>query len=138
VPILSLLKQCLLIDDDLDDQEIFCLALNDIDPSIHIVIAIDGVDALKLLNADPTFIPDTIFIDLNMPRMDGLECLREIKKLTHLKDVKIIMYTTSSENKLVSKSKEMGADAFIIKPSSLTLLTERLKVVLHDNSVLPS
>jgi CheY-like chemotaxis protein len=83
--IVKQLTNCFLIDDDEDDLEIFKMALGEIDPSITLHYAFSGVEALKKLNADPCLIPHVIFIDWNMPRMNGRQCLEEIKKTERLK-----------------------------------------------------
>jgi CheY-like chemotaxis protein len=121
-------KECLLIDDDPDDQEIFRMALREVDKSINCVLANDGIDALTILKP-PTFTPDFIFIDINMPRMNGIQCLTEIKKLDHLKGARIIMYSTTAQPKVVELSKELGASDFLVKPVSLDLLTEQLSTI---------
>ena len=71
-------KTCLLVDDDEDDAEIFSIALNEANPDIKCLTAADGLEALEMLR-DPSFIPDYIFLDLNMPLMTGKECLVEIR-----------------------------------------------------------
>ena len=121
-------KECLLIDDDPDDQEIFRMALQEVDKSISCVLANDGIDALTILKPR-TFTPDFIFIDINMPRMNGIQCLTEIKKLDHLKGARIIMYSTTAQPKVVELSKELGASDFLVKPVSLDLLTEQLSTI---------
>jgi CheY-like chemotaxis protein len=118
--------QLFLIDDDLDDQEIFSMALQHIDKTIQCSMANDGVDALQTLKADPSFKPDFIFIDINMPRMNGIDCLRQIKELGIYGSTKTIMYSTSSDPKIIELSKQLGANDFMIKPASLTRLQENL------------
>ena len=117
---------CLLIDDDQDDQEIFSMALEDINSSIQCIMVSSGIAALEKLNAKKPLIPDYIFIDVNMPKMNGIECLREIQKLEHLKDAEVFMYSTSSDERMIEKSKALGAKDFIVKPPGLALLTEKL------------
>jgi DNA-binding response OmpR family regulator len=124
---------CFLIDDDDDDQEIFSLALNNIDEAINCVTANDGIDALNKLILDDNFTPDFIFLDLNMVRMNGRECLVEIKKIPRLQEVPIIIYSTSSEQKDISETKLLGAADYIIKPPSITQLEKRLEQVLRRN-----
>lgn len=126
--------QCFLIDDDLDDQEIFCMAIKEIDERIECILASNAEQALKKLQPDPGFRPDFIFIDLNMPLMDGFECLQEIKKLDHLQHAEIFMYSTASESRMMKHSIELGAKDFIIKPPSLTMLKEILTQVFEHKS----
>ena len=78
---------CFLIDNDEDDQEIFCMALRDVDPSINCILAANGVKAIEMLANDVRYIPSFIFIDMNMPLMNGKQCLLALKKIERLSDV---------------------------------------------------
>jgi len=121
---------CFLVDDDLDDQEIFLMALKEVDENIHGVVASNGIEALAKLTTDHAFRPDYIFLDVNMQKMNGMECLPEIKKLDHLKDTQVIMFSTSSEERIVKRCEELGASYFLVKPSSFGLLIEALHRIL--------
>lgn len=111
-----------LIDDDEDDREIFSLALSTSNPSSTYITATNGEDALRILEDQPDFIPDFIFLDLNMPFMDGRSCLKELKKISKLRDVPIIMFTTSSYTKDIEDTLKLGASHYLIKPTSLNSL----------------
>jgi len=124
------IKHCLLIDDDPDDQEIFQMCLNKIAPHISLTSASNGVEGIHLLQSDTRYLPEFIFIDINMPKMNGLECLRMIKEIDRLKHSKTFMYSTTAEQNVVKKSKELGADDFIIKPVKTVELKERLSQIL--------
>ena len=78
------LKNFLIGDDDPDDQELFLEALKEIDEDFVCVTAFDGQEVLDKLE-NSLFVPDMIFLDLNMPKMNGHECLKEIKKNSLLK-----------------------------------------------------
>lgn len=119
-------KTCLLIDDDIDDQEIFALVLKSLNPSITCITASDGIEAIQKLTMEETLNPDFIFLDLNMPRMDGKECLQEIKKIDRLKGIPIIIYSTSSEQKDILETRKLGASDYLEKQSSVTELKNRL------------
>lgn len=121
---------CFLIDDDDDDQEIFSLALNTIDKNISFVTANDGIEALNKLNIDHAFTPHYIFLDLNMVRMGGRECLKEIRKIPRLNNIPVIIYSTSSEQKDITETMLLGASDYIVKPPSISILTKRLEQVL--------
>jgi PleD family two-component response regulator len=125
-------RKCFLIDDDHDDQEIFGMAMESISTPLDCVYADDAIQALEILKTDSEFTPDYIFIDFNMPRMNGIQCLQEIRKMTRLAGSRIIMYSTSSEKKLMDRSRESGAHDFIVKPSSIALLTTRLEEVFLE------
>jgi CheY-like chemotaxis protein len=121
-------RTCLLVDDDEDDKEIFCLALEEADPSINCITASDGREALSLLN-NKSLIPDYIFLDLNMPLMDGKECLKKIRQQNHLKHVPVIIFTTSSAQKDKDEIEKLGANAFITKPPLVSTLAKKLSDV---------
>src|SRR5688572_18550029 len=107
----------LLVDDDADDRQFFAEALYEIDPEIRFAASVDGIDALEfLLNA--TELPHYIFLDLNMPRMDGFQCLVELKKHTRFAQIPVIIYTTSRQQEEEKEAFRLGASAFFQKPSS--------------------
>jgi len=125
-------KTCLLVDDDDDDKEIFCMALSETDPSMRCVVASYAVEALQILE-DTAFIPDYIFLDLNMPLMSGKECLQEIRKLPHLNKTPVIIYSTSASPKDIQETRELGASYFITKPSRISVLAQKLAGVLSES-----
>lgn len=107
-------KICLLVDDDPDDQEVFLTALSDVSDSALCLIAPDGDRALGLLHNEET-IPDYIFLDLNMPRMNGFEFLAAMKKSKVLKDIPVIVYSTTSQPAQIERVKKLGATEFFTK-----------------------
>lgn len=120
----------LLVDDDVDDQEIFSEALSIIDNSIRLNFALNGQDALKLLQSEQK-LPDVIFSDINMPLMNGIQMLEEIKKLSHLRNIPVIMYTTSSSNSNQLQSQLLGIQHYIIKPSCFEKICSEIKTGLE-------
>jgi response regulator RpfG family c-di-GMP phosphodiesterase len=124
---------CFLIDDDKDDQEIFCMALEGIHEHVNCVHAINAEEAFKMLK-DELFIPDYIFIDLNMPRTNGNDILKKIKAISRLDKVPVFLYSTYANPDTVAKSKELGASGFIIKPPKVSELTETLRFIFHDKN----
>lgn len=121
---------CLLIDDDLDDQEIFCIALRDVNPDIQCMLAKDGYEGIEKLKLLEGQVHDFIFIDLSMPGLSGIETLQEIKKLQFLNDSKIIIYSSSSTDKIIAQAMKAGADDFLVKPASIPqLIMELTKIV---------
>lgn len=108
----------LIVDDDADDRQLFIDAVKDFDEDIVCVSAKDGKEALDLLNDLNTSLPDYIFLDLRMPRFNGKRCLMEIKKNERLKEIPVIIYTTSRELEDSKELKEMGALHFISKPAN--------------------
>ena len=125
---------CVMIDDDIDDQEIFLYAMREIDPEIACRFFNDGDVAVRELLKEEDFLPDCFFIDLNMPRMHGKACLAEIKKIDRLKRVPVAIYTTSADPKDKADTLQAGADAYIVKEASLVDLKPRLKAFLANIS----
>lgn len=118
-------KTCLLIDDDVDDQEIFIMALDQLVIQFQCTVANNGNEALQKLKRE-SVLPDYIFLDLNMPRMNGKECLKELKKNERLQNIPVIIYTTSSSKADMEDALKLGAAGFITKPFSLKELTDTL------------
>jgi CheY-like chemotaxis protein len=108
-----------LVDDDLDDTSLFEEVLQEVQPSIKFQAAHNGLDAMNLLRNAGTQLPDLIFLDLNMPRMDGKQCLVAMKEDESLKNIPVIMYSTSSQSKDIEETRQAGAICFITKPTSI-------------------
>jgi CheY-like chemotaxis protein len=123
-------KKILLIDDDDDDQEIFLAALSEIDISVKCTIANNGREALEMLNHS-TINPDIIFLDLNMPVMNGQQFLLEIKRTKKLKEIPVIILSTTSHKATIELIMDMGAQQFFSKPDSFEDLIDILKSVLN-------
>jgi CheY-like chemotaxis protein len=123
-------KNLLLIDDDEDDQELFIEAAKEISPDIHITVAPDASIALDRL-IKKTVTADIIFSDLNMPRMNGQQFLLEIKKHQDLKDIPVIIFSTSSHAHTIQLVKDFGAHDFITKPGLFAELVRTLKRLLE-------
>lgn len=123
-----------LVDDDMDDHEIFKSALAKVDGELELLTATNGYEALNVLSATST-LPDYIFVDLNMPRMGGLQFLKEIKQTENLKNIPVIIYSTSSHPGDVAKTKELGAVSFITKPSRFADLCSLLQTLLKSQKV---
>ena len=121
---------CFLIDDDQDDQDFFSLALEELTIKVSLRKAYNGIDALALLNKK-NYKPDVIFIDINMPRMDGWECLAEIKKINALTYVPIIIYTTSDNYFTPSDLKAKGVMGFVTKQPSISSLVVLLEALFE-------
>lgn len=122
-------------DDDVDDREIFVTALKDAGKAHQFVTAINGKDALEKLDAEKIFIPDFIFLDLNMPIMSGKQFLQEIKKLPRLSHIPVVIYTTSSYDKDLQETKMLGATHFITKPSNIDILTKILSTLFNKQNL---
>lgn len=126
---------CFLIDDDADDRESFKVALNEIDLKIECVSVTSGEEGLKLLD-EGSLTPAYIFLDLNMPKMDGWECLREIKKRPHLKHIPVIILSTAECLKDRLELHQLEIARYITKPNTQHELTKAISKVLIKEIVL--
>jgi CheY-like chemotaxis protein len=118
----------LLIDDDEDDREIFLEAVKTINPSIHCNVVNSATEAFSVLVNAPS-LPRYIFLDMNMPLMDGRTCLRQIKKDTRYKDINVVIYSTTSDKEEINVFRYLGAD-YIHKPDSFDELLRSLSKYL--------
>lgn len=103
-------KKILLIEDDVDDQVYFQDALREVDPGLNCIIAGNGKEALQKMETPP--LPDYIFLDLNMPIMNGFEYLSTIKRENRFKEIPIVIFTTSKNIHDIERTKNLGADLF--------------------------
>ena len=113
-------------DDDLDDCQLLFEAFFRIDPTILCVFANDGKEALKILRQSPG-LPDYIFLDVNMPVMDGKACLVELKKDKRLEPIPVIIYSTTTNKSEIYKLFELGACDYIRKPNTFDELCKTLQ-----------
>jgi len=117
-----MIKRLLLIDDDADDRYLFKKALDELRLAINFFFATDGESALETLNSIP--LPDLIFLDVNLPRLNGIQCLEKIKQ--QQPEIPVIMYSTSFTESDRRKAKLLGAVHFLTKPFSLAALCREL------------
>ena len=115
----------MLIEDDADDQYFFMDALGTIEGDFSWKIAQNGVEALKHLGNGE--LPSLIFLDLNMPLMNGYECLNQIRN-SAAKDIPIVVISTSTNPRDKKRVEELGAQVFIEKSSD----HKKLRVQLAD------
>ncbi|TWW01121.1 response regulator [Chitinophaga pinensis] len=122
-------KVILLVDDDLDDQELFGEAMSIVDSDATCYFASDGEEGLRMLENE-SLECDLIFLDLNMPKMNGKQFLAEIKKKNAYRDIPVVIFSTSLREKDGIETAEMGAAHFLTKPSSFGELCKQLELVL--------
>jgi CheY-like chemotaxis protein len=116
-------------DDDADDCELVVEALEKIDPQINCVMANDGEQALRILN-EKDKLPDYIFLDVNMPVMNGKSCLIELKKDERLKEIPVVIYSTTQDRDEIKELYAMGATEYLQKPNTFSDLCISLKAVI--------
>ena len=122
----------LLADDDADDCNFFKNALDALPVSTHLTVVPDGEQLMQLLTdalkeSDAELLPDVLFLDINMPRKNGLECLYEMKQNKKLKDLPVIIFSTSNSRDKITTLFKTGAHIYIHKPGDFS----QLKEVIH-------
>jgi CheY-like chemotaxis protein len=123
----------LFIDDDSDDKDIFFEAINAINPEIECDSATNGEEALQMLESGPS-LPHYIFLDINMPVMDGKSFLMAIKKNSRLKSIPVVVYSTTADQKEIKELRLLGAD-YIGKPTSFEVLKQSLSKYLGQSTI---
>lgn len=117
----------LLADDDIDDCKFFKRALEELSLPSNLTTVHDGNQLMNYLGENVDHLPHVLFLDINMPRKSGLECLSEIKQNDKLKDIPIVMFSTSNSWDTVNLLFKSGAHVYIHKPSDFG----ELKQVIH-------
>jgi len=122
----------IVVDDDQDDLDVFLKAARSIENKIDLLCFQRGEQVLDFLNHNK-FIPDFIFLDINMPVMDGQECLKKIRQRWHQNERCVIMYSTSNDRGEIKKYYELGANAFMQKPHSFAELKNMLQQIFNKD-----
>lgn len=122
-------KKFLLADDDADDAYLFCIALSRTAPGTECLTVENGLELFEFLSRKDAIRPDVIFLDINMPVMNGWECLRKLKDSSHYRSIPIIMYSTSSAKKDIDMAYNLGAILFVTKPEDFKELSSILEIV---------
>jgi CheY-like chemotaxis protein len=128
-------KKILIVDDDNDDSSLFCEALKEVGPATICYIAEDGNVALEKLSNREIECPDIIFLDLNMPVMDGWEFLNRLKSMEKFKDIPVIIHTTSAQRLHKKQAMAMGALCFVTKLYDFKELKYMLSIVIDKLSL---
>jgi len=129
------LKTILLAEDNMNDVELTLLALSEYNLANEIVVVSDGVEVMDYLRLQGRFSgrapgnPVVILLDLKMPRMDGLEVLREVKSDPSLKIIPVVMITSSREEQDLVQSYSLGVNAYVVKPVEFNQFIDAIKQV---------
>lgn len=128
--------QIILAEDDSDDRFFFTKALGELEIATQLTALHDGDQLMKYLTTHYEQLPDVIFLDINMPRKSGYECMREIKENNKLKDLFVVMFSTfysrhiNYEQEMLIQLHGIGMDDFIKKPHDFEQLKEVVLKVL--------
>lgn len=123
----------ILADDDEDDRMFFTDAFEELKISTKVQTCNDGVELMNYLNKDDSVLPNVLFLDLNMPMKNGIECLHEIKADKRFDDIIIAIYSTSSSEEHIEETFICGANIYIKKPSDFSELKRVLSYVVTLN-----
>lgn len=116
----------LLVEDDALDIISVERSLKKLDSEYELYTAFNGIEALRILrDSSIKLVPDVILLDINMPRMNGIEFLKVIREDENLSDLKVFIMTTSSESNDRSEAEKLGISGYIIKPLNYTDNTKR-------------
>ncbi len=120
----------LLADDDIDDCHFFKEALEALPVITKLKIVNDGEELMNYLTAKEVQLPHVLFLDINMPRKNGFECLSEIKQNEKLKDLPVVMFSTSGAQDKINILFKTGADVYIRKPANFSQLVQVIQHAL--------
>ncbi|WP_333600570.1 response regulator [Flavobacterium sp.] len=123
----------ILADDDEDDRLFFTDAFEELKINTKVNTFNDGVELMDYLNHDDAILPNVLFLDLNMPKKNGIECLHEIKQNEKFNDIAIAIFSTSSSEEHIEETFVSGANIYIKKPSDFATLKKVLSDVVTIN-----
>ena len=133
------LKPILLVEDDSVDAMTVKRAMRDLQVNHSVIHSVNGEEAMKYLTSPDMEKPFVILLDLNMPKMNGIEFLKVMKTYPELKTIPVIVLTTSKERRDVLDSFELGASGYMVKPVDYSKFVEILRRIFTywDSSELP-
>ena len=117
----------LLADDDESDRFIFIEAFTELKIKSIVETVKNGVELMSWLEDEKQQLPHLLFLDLNMPKKNGIQCLKEIRSSQKLKDLSVVIYSTSNSAKDIEESFINGANIYIHKPADYTVLKNVLE-----------
>jgi CheY-like chemotaxis protein len=127
-------KTVVLIDDDSDDLEIMKDALTQVDASLLCISFVYPDEAIRLLSKELILLPDFIFIDINIPRISGPECLSRLREIHEFKEVPIIMYSTSMPERVAQSLRKNGANFTFQKPFEFNDYVRILERIIYGTA----
>lgn len=119
-----------LADDDNDDIELFQEALQDVCNACSLTSSKNGLELLRKLEGLQNSLPEVLFLDINMPLVNGLECLEKIKSEESLKNITVIIFTTSTSAATIERAYKLGASLFVEKPCDYNKLKELIRNIM--------
>ncbi len=123
-------KTIYLADDDADDCILFEEALRELSVKTLLTVTNDGVELMNTLDEKVPPPPYVIFLDLNMPGKNGFDALKEIREIEKLKNIPVVIFSTTSNTDTVDRTFNLGANYYICKPANFSLLIKAIEKVL--------
>lgn len=123
------ISRIMVVDDDPDDRDLFAAAASQTAAPVAVRFASDGLDALQQLKSDAGSDIELLLLDVNMPAMDGWETLTRLKRNVSLREIPVIMFSTSSASSDIEKAARLGAVAFISKPSCFDHIIQLVRMI---------
>ncbi|MCF6132174.1 response regulator [Flavobacterium wongokense] len=127
-------RHIFLVDDDQEDRELFSEALSYVNKSISLTELPSAFKLIETLNNPDTPQPEIIFLDINMPKLNGLECLKKIKSTQKFKDLKVVILSTYSHADDIEEAYQNGASCYYVKPTLFDNLKNIISGALEFNS----
>jgi CheY-like chemotaxis protein len=122
----------ILADDDTDDCLFFKEALEELSESTHLTTVYDGEQLMEQLTQNSDKLPNVVFIDINMPRKKGSQCLYEIKQDDKLKQLPVVIVSTSFDREVVNQMYDNGAHYYLRKPNDFSKLKQGISKALTN------
>lgn len=129
----------ILADDDMDDCDFFKEAMDELTDPCRLTVLNNGVALMDFLQTEAKNQPSLIFLDLNMPRKSGLDCMAEIQAMDTLSHIPVFIYSTSLDQTVINSLYQLGAYHYIQKPTDFAGIKSVIKkaISLMDNVILP-
>jgi len=127
-----LTRKFVLVDDDIDDAKLFCEAIEQV-RSVECITTENGLKLFDLLSKHNINNSDVIFLDINMPMINGWECLKKLKNSANYNSIPVIMYSTSTSRKDIETAYKLGAQLYLTKPIDFRELFEILEIVATNS-----
>jgi CheY-like chemotaxis protein len=128
---MSLYRTVMLIDDDKEDQEIFSDAIREVDSSVRFVSESNSDEAISNIGNSKKPRPDLIFLDMNMPRVNGKQLLAELKSVPEMSEIPVVMCSTFFGDRDVTDIGRLGAVHFLVKPTKFNDLCNEIARILR-------
>jgi CheY-like chemotaxis protein len=126
-------KVCVLIDDDADDRELFATAMATVSREYEVVLISNVTEGIRMIR-DQQIVPDVIFLDLNMPGINGYQFLVYLKGQIRYRSIPVIVYSTTSDPEEIKRTRKLGAAAFFEKPVRYSELCRSLSTLFSTNN----